>query len=218
MEKISILLVDDHHVLRDGLRALLETETGLEVIGEASSGQEAIQLARDFKPDVVIMDLGLPGISGFEASQQILSENDQIKIVILSMHIKKNFVAKAIEIGCAGFVPKSSTHESLLEAIRTVQAGENYLHPKAASALFNSMSGGPDPKTMFSELTDREQQVIRLAAMGFTSQEIGEKLVISPKTVDTYRQRAYQKLEISGRSDLIKFAARAGILDELKDS
>lgn len=217
-QKVTILLVDDHQVLRDGLRALLETEDDLEVIGDASSGEEAVELARQLEPDVVVMDLGLPEMSGFEASQEILTTDDQIKIVILSMHIKRDFVAKAIEIGCAGFVPKSTTHESLLEAIHTVQDGENYLHPTAASALFESMTGEPDPRTLFSELTDREQEVIRLAAMGFTSQDIGEKLVISPNTVDTYRHRAYNKLNINSRADLIKFAAQVGILDELKGS
>lgn len=212
---IRILLVDDHHVLRDGLKSLVETEEDIEVIGEASTGEEAITLARQDQPDVIVMDIGLEKMSGIDASKVILEENEDISIVILSMHVKREFVVKSIEAGCAGFVPKSTTHDSLLEAIRVVQSGESYLHPKAASALVESMTTQPGEKEQFSSLTEREQEVIRYAAMGYTSQEIGEKLVISPKTVDTYRYRAFDKLDIHERSELIKFAMQAGILNDL---
>lgn len=215
--KIQILLVDDHHVLRDGLKALLETERDIEVIGESSTGEKAIQLARELKPDLVVMDLGLENMSGIEASKKILDENDEIKIVVLSMHVKREFVVKSLEAGCAGFVPKSTTHDSLLEAIRVVHEGENYLHPKAASALIQTITDEPDEKERFAQLTEREQEVVRFTAMGYTSREIGEELIISPKTVETYRHRAYEKLNIDNRTDLIKFAMQAGILDELTE-
>lgn len=215
--KIRILLVDDHHVLRDGLKALLETENDIEVIGESSTGEKAIQLARELKPDLVVMDLGLEKMSGIEASKKILEDNEEIKIVVLSMHVKREFVTKSLEAGCAGFVPKSTTHDSLLEAIRVVYNGDNYLHPRAASALIKSITEEPDEKEKYAQLTGREQEVVRLTAMGFTSREIGEELIISPKTVDTYRHRAYEKLNIDDRTDLIKFAMQAGILDELTE-
>lgn len=214
---IRILLVDDHHVLRDGLKSLLETEEDIEVIGEASTGEEAVSLARQHHPDVIVMDIGLKKMSGIDASKKILEENEGIRIVILSMHVKREFVVKSIEAGCAGFVPKSTTHDSLLEAIRVVHSGESFLHPKAASALVESMTTQSDEKERFTSLSDREQEVIRYTAMGYTSQEIGQQLVISPKTVDTYRYRAYEKLDIHDRSELIKFAMQAGILDELAE-
>jgi DNA-binding NarL/FixJ family response regulator len=200
------------------LKVLLKTEKNFQIVGEASTGEEAISKVQILKPDLVVMDLGLPGIGGLEASRVIIQENPEIKIVVLSMHIKHDFVSKAIEVGCSAFVPKSSTHESLVEAIYTVLSGENYLHPKAASALFESMSDDTDIDRQYNKLTPREQQVLKLAAMGFTSQEIGEKLTLSPNTVDTYRHRAFQKLEIKNRAELVKFAVRAGLLDGLKGS
>lgn len=217
-EKIRILLVDDHQVLRDGLRLLLESDQGLHVVGEAADGQQAIQRTDELLPDLIVMDLGLPDMSGIEVSRMIKQSHPSIKIVVLSMHTRREFVMNAIEAGVDGYVPKSSTHESLLDAIQMVQTGERYLHPLAANALVKSYTAETSSdEQLFQELTEREQEVIRLAAMGFTSREIGEKLIISPKTVDTYRQRAFEKLQIEHRSDLVKFAIRVGILDDLKD-
>lgn len=216
--KIRVLLVDDHPVLRGGLRLLLEAEEDIAVIGEAATGQEAVSLTESLKPDVVVVDLGLPDISGFEVIKHIRGQEGgkEIGIVVLSMHTRKEFVVRAVEAGADGYVPKSSTHISLIDAIRVVQTGERYLHPLAASALMQSyVDEESDEKLRFQELTNREQEVIRLSVKGFTSREIGEKLIISPKTVDTYRQRAFEKLGIDHRSDLIRFAAKIGILDDL---
>jgi two-component system response regulator NreC len=217
--QICVLLVDDHPVLRDGLRVLLEAETDMQVVGEAANGNEAIDLAIRLEPDVMVVDLGLPDVSGFEVIQQIRSHFGKSgpAIVVLSMHTRREFVVKAIEAGSEGYVPKSSTHVSLLDAIRVVHAGERYIHPAAASTLFES-SDDSQEKQRFAKLTDREQEVIRLSVMGYTSREIGEKLIISPKTVDTYRQRALEKLGIEHRSNLIRFAVKIGMLDDLKDS
>lgn len=218
--RISVLLVDDHPVLRDGLRVLLEAEADMHVVGEAANGKEAIELAANLEPDVVVVDLGLPDISGFDVIQQIRSHHGKSgpAIVVLSMHTRREFVVKAIEAGSDGYVPKSSTHVSLLDAIRVVHSGERYIHPVAASALYEAyFDEDTDDKQSFAQLTDREQQVVRLSVMGYNSREIGEKLIISPKTVDTYRQRALEKLGIEHRSDLIRFAVKIGILDDLKD-
>lgn len=216
--KIRVLLVDDHHVLRDGLQLLLSSEPDIEVVGEAADGAQALASAAELKPDVIVMDLGLPDISGIEVTRQISQTLPEIRVVVLSMHTRKEFVVKSIEAGADGYIPKSTTHESLLDAIRTVYAGESYLHPLAATALVETYAEEASSEAqLYQDLTEREQEVIRLAAMGFTSREIGEKLIISPKTVDTYRQRAYEKLGIEHRSELLRFAMKIGILDDLKD-
>mgnify|MGYP000892102227 FL=1 len=214
---ITILLVDDHKVLRDGLRALLESEPDLKVIADVGSGGDGIQAARSWRPDVIVMDLGLPDMSGLEAIRAIRQENSFSRIIVLSMHSRREFVLPAIEAGCDGYIPKSSTHTSLLQAIRVVLTGERYLHPKAATALMESFTHKQTELEQFEALSEREQDVLRLSAMGYSSREIGDQLIISPKTADTYRQRAMEKLNLIHRSDLIKFAVRAGILDSFKE-
>jgi two-component system response regulator NreC len=214
---VTILLVDDHKVLRDGLRALLESEPDLKVVADVGSGGEGIDAARRWQPDVIVMDLGLPDMSGLDAIRAIRQENSTSRIIVLSMHSRREFVMPAIEAGCDGYIPKSSTHTSLLHAIRVVLTGERYLHPKAATALMESFTHKQTEQELFGTLSEREQEVLRLSAMGYTSREIGDQLIISPKTADTYRQRAMEKLNLEHRSDLIKFAVRAGILDSFKE-
>jgi two-component system response regulator NreC len=214
---ITILLVDDHKVLRDGLRALLESESDLTVVAEAGNGRDAIRLTQELQPDIIVMDLGLPDISGLETIRLLREQNIKSRIIVLSMYIRREFVMPAIEAGCDGYVPKSSTHTSLLEAIRVVLTGERYLHPKAATALVESVMAKETEADLYQQLSEREQDVLRLTALGFSSREIGEKLIISPKTVETYRQRAMDKLHLNHRSDLVKFALRAGILDDFDD-
>jgi two-component system response regulator NreC len=214
---ITILLVDDHKVLRDGLRALLESEPDLKVVADVGNGTDGIQAARSWQPDVIVMDLGLPDMSGLEAIRAIRQENTTSRIIVLSMHSRREFVLPAIEAGCDGYIPKSSTHTSLLQAIRVVLTGERYLHPKAATALMESFTQKQTELEQFEALSEREQAVLRLSAMGYSSREIGDQLIISPKTADTYRQRAMEKLNLIHRSDLIKFAVRAGILDSFKE-
>lgn len=217
-EHIRVLLVDDHQVLRDGLRLLLESEEDMFIVGEAANGKQAIESAEQLTPDVIVMDLGLPDISGIDVMKLIRTKLPNTHIVVLSMHTQKEFVVNSIEAGADGYVPKSSTHESLLDAIRTVHAGERYLHPLAANALVETyIDEESSEEQLYQDLTEREQEVLRLSARGFTSREIGEKLIISPKTVDTYRQRAFDKLGIEHRNELIRFAMKVGILDDLKD-
>jgi two-component system, NarL family, response regulator NreC len=217
-KKITILLVDDHKVLRDGLRALLESEDDLTVVAEADTGAQAITLAQSRQPDVIVMDLGLPDMSGLDAIRAIRQENQRSRIVVLSMYSRREFVIPAIEAGCDGYVPKSSTHTSLLQAIRVVLRGERFLHPTAATALVERFTEQQASEAeQFSELSEREREVLRLVAAGYTSREIGNKLIISPRTVDTYRHRAMEKLGLDQRSDLVKFALRAGILDDYKE-
>jgi two-component system, NarL family, response regulator NreC len=215
--EITIVLVDDHVVLRDGLRVLLDDEPGLRVVGEAGTGAEALRLATELQPDIIIMDIGLPDMSGVEVIRDIRRQNETTRIIVLSMYTRREFVVPAVEAGCDGYIPKSSTHTDLLAAIPVVLRGEQYLHPKAATALVRSFTGSRSEGEQFAALSEREQTVLQLSALGFTSREIGEKLIISPKTADTYRQRAMEKLGLAHRSDLIQFALRAGILDDYRE-
>lgn len=214
---IRVLLADDHQVLRDGLRALLNSEADMRVVGEAGTGGEAIRLVLEVQPDVVVMDLGMPGVSGLDAIREIRRQNPQIRVLVLSMHSGREVVMQAIKAGCDGYVPKSSAHTNLLRAIRVVYSGERYLHPTAATAVVDELTDRQEKAGLLSILSDREKEVLQLTAMGFTSREIGEKLALSPKTVDTYRQRAMDKLNLEHRSDVIRFALHAGLLNNIQN-
>jgi two-component system response regulator NreC len=209
-----VILVDDHQVLRDGLKMLLEEETDIIVAGEASNGQEALQLLEQGPVDVVVMDLGMPGMSGFQLIEAIRARELPCRIVVLSMHSEREVVTQAIQAGVEGFVPKSTAHSDLLDAIRAVREGKNYLHPSAAGAVFNELQDRRNKSLLLEELSERERDVIRLTALGYTSREIGDRLSISHKTVETYRQRAMEKLSLNRRSEMVRFALRSGLLDE----
>ncbi|MBC8509351.1 MAG: response regulator transcription factor [Chloroflexi bacterium] len=213
--KIRVLLVDDHQVLREGLRVLLDEESDIHVVAEAGSAEGAIKQILTFAPDIVVMDLGLPGKSGLEAIQEIRKEKFPVRIIVLSMHSGRELVMEALQAGSDGYVPKSSAHTDLLQAIRTVYQGKRYLHPDAATAVVDELLDKREEAQMLEILSDREKEVLRLIAMGFTSREIGEQLSLSPKTVDTYRQRSMEKLGLKHRSEVIQFGLRAGLLDDI---
>ena len=215
--KITILLVDDHKMLRDGLKALLESEEDMQVIGEADTGEQAIRLGVELEPDIIVMDLGLPDMNGVSAIRAIREENRKSQIIVLSMYAHKEVVMQSIEAGCAGYVPKSSAHTDLLEAIHTVLEGKRFLHPTAATALVESITTDQPLEGKFESLSKREQEVLQLTAKGFNSREIGEQLYLSAKTIETYRQRAMQKLNLQHRSDLVDFALKIGLLNEDQD-
>lgn len=213
--KIKILLADDHKVLRDGLRALLEGEGDMEVVAEAGTVDDAVQLTTKFLPDVVVMDLGMPGGSGLDAIRLIRQKELSVRIVVLSMHSGREMVMQVLQAGSDGYVPKSSAHTDLIQAIRTVYKGQRFLHPEATTALVDELLDKQEESKLLGILSDRERDVLKLTAMGFTSREIGDQLALSPKTVDTYRERAMMKLNIEHRTDIIRFALRAGLLDSL---
>lgn len=213
--KIKILLADDHKVLRDGLRALLEDDGEMIVVAEAGTVDEAVEKAEKFLPHVVVMDLGMPGGSGLDAIRQIRQKELPVRIVVLSMHSGREMVMQVLQAGSDGYVPKSSAHTDLILAIRTVLNGQRFLHPEATTALVDELLDKQEESKLVSILSDRERDVLKLTAMGFTSREIGEQLALSPKTVDTYRERAMMKLNIEHRTDIIRFALRAGLLDSL---
>jgi len=215
IDPIKILLVDDHQVLRHGLRILLDEEGDLAVVAEAGTAEEAIQQATVSKPDIVVMDLGLPGESGLDAIREIRRRELPVRIIVLSMHSGRELVMQAIQAGSDGYVPKSSAHTDLLQAIRAVHQGKRYLHPEAATAVVDELLEKHEEAQLLEILSDREKEVLQGTARGFTSREIGNKLALSPKTVDTYRQRGMEKLKLEHRSDVIQFALRAGLLDDI---
>ncbi|HUG01305.1 MAG TPA: response regulator transcription factor [Longimicrobiales bacterium] len=213
-DELRVLLVDDHAILRAGLHALLDAEADLRVVGEAGSGEEAIDLLPHVKPDVVVMDISMPGMGGVEATRRIMETADPPHVLVLTMHGEEEHLLAVLEAGGSGFVRKTSADEDLIRAIRTVAADQVFLYPAAAKLLLNGFRVQQEkPKDdPLERLTERERQVLAMTAEGFSSTEIGKKLFISPKTVDTYRSRIMDKLELHHRSELVRFALRTGLL------
>jgi DNA-binding NarL/FixJ family response regulator len=214
-ENIRILLVDDHAVLRSGLKALLEAEPGLEVVGEAGTGEEGVSGAERLRPDVVVMDLSMPGIGGLEATRRIAQMDQGTRVLVLTMHGEEEHLLPVLEAGGSGYVNKRSADEELIEAIRTVARGDVFLYPNAAKLLLQGFRGKgerDEEEDPVEKLTDREREVLSYTAEGYSSAEIGKKLFISPKTVDTYRSRIMEKLGLHHRSELVRFALQQGLL------
>jgi DNA-binding NarL/FixJ family response regulator len=215
VQTISVLLADDHGIVRAGLRALLDAQQDIDVIGEASSGEEAVELARKLEPDIIIMDISMPG-GGLEATRKIAKLELPTKILILTIHAEERYLLPVLEAGGSGYVRKASLHTDLIDAIRTVFRGEVFLEPAATRMLLQGYLDRAndgielDPGKLLSE---REREVLKLTAEGFTAQEIGDQLFLSPKTVETYRHRIMHKLGFSHRSELVRYALRAGLLD-----
>ncbi len=213
-EKIRILLVDDHAVLRAGLRALLEAESDLIVAGEAATGEEGVEKARLLRPDVVVMDLSMPGAGGLEAVRRITELGQGARTLVLTMHGEDEHLLPVLEAGGSGYVNKRSADEELIEAIRTVARGDVFLYPSGAKLLLRGLKAksGPGEDDPLAKLTEREREVLAYTVEGFSSSEIGKKLFISPKTVDTYRARIMEKLDLHHRSELVRFALQKGLL------
>ena len=213
-DTIRVLLVDDHTVLRAGLRALLESEEDLVVVGEAATGEEGLEAVKRLKPDVAVMDLTMPGMGGLEALKQINALDLGTRVLILTMHAEDEYLLAVLEAGGHGYVRKTSADHDLTAAIRTVAKDEVYLYPSAAKLLLQGFKVKLDQKESdpVRKLSDRERDVLQMTAEGFTSNEIGEKLFISPKTVDTYRARVMEKLGLTHRSELVRMALKAGML------
>jgi two-component system, NarL family, response regulator NreC len=213
---VRILLVDDHALLRAGLRALLATEPDITVVGEAGTGEEAIERLSVTAPDLVLMDLSMPGMGGLEATRQITARHPDIRVLILTVHAEEEYLMPVLEAGGSGYVMKQSADTELLGAIRTVAAGNVFLYPTGTRLLTQGFRAPKRSQEMEQDplalLSERETEVLRFTVEGYTSVEIGEKLHISPKTVDTYRQRFMDKLELHHRSELVRFALQRGLL------
>lgn len=213
-EKIRILLVDDHPVLRGGLEALLALEPDMEVVGEASTGEEGVDKVRTQRPDVVVMDLAMPGIGGLEATRRIAQLGTPAKVLVLTSQAEEEFLLPVLEAGGSGYVRKTSADEDLIRAIRAVARDEVFLYPSATKLLLRQykMAEEKGEASPIEILSEREREVLTLTAEGYSSGEIGKKLFLSPKTVDTYRARLMQKLGLSHRSELVRLALQTGLL------
>ncbi len=213
--KIRLLLVDDHQVVRSGLRMLLASESDVEIVGEAGTAREALEAVRQLKPTVVLMDIGLPDLSGIDATREIKRTNPDVAVVALTIHEDEEYFFKMLEVGAGGYVPKRAAPEELLTAIRAAAAGEVYLYPSMAKLLvkdFLSQDRSTDAASTLDGLTDREQQVLRYLAEGADNEEIADALVISIKTVARHRENIMHKLGLHSRSELVRYAIRKGII------
>lgn len=213
-DRIRVLIADDHAVLRAGLRALLGSEVDMEVVGEAQNGEEAVQKAADRRPDVLVLDLAMPRMTGLEVIRQIRTLGIATKILVLTMHAEEQYLLQVLRSGGSGYVLKAQADTDLMEAIRTVHRGDVFLYPQAATVLVENLRGlaHASQDDGYVSLSDREREVLTLTAGGYTNQEIADKLVISAKTVDTYRSRIMEKLGLHHRSELVKFALRHGMI------
>jgi DNA-binding NarL/FixJ family response regulator len=210
---IRVLLADDHSVVRDGLRRLVEGAGDMTVVAEASEGREAIQKAREVSPDVAVVDISMPGLDGLEVVRQVLSTNPNLPILILTMHEEEQYVVRAIGAGAKGYITKRSAAGQLLQAIRKVHAGGRYLSESASEALAARMAKGGETGSLLDLLSDREIQVLRALALGRSNREIAETYNLSIKTVDTYRSRLLKKLDLRNNAELTRFAIRSKIVE-----
>lgn len=214
---IKVVLADDHAVVRAGLKAVLSGAKDIQVIGEASNGRDAVAMVQRMNPDVVVMDLTMEPMDGAEAMKQLVASGTKTRVLILTMHSPEEALVPLLEAGAAGFLEKSAADRELVDAVRAVAHGDTYIQPAAASILaggFRKRAERADERTKFDKLADRERDVLRYIAGGFTAPEIGEKLFISPKTVDTYKQRISEKLGLAHRSEYVQFALKLGLLKE----
>lgn len=216
-EKIKILLVDDHHLVRTGIANLLAGESDLEIIGEASNAGEMIDLLKQQEPDLAVLDIALPDMSGIELARQMAKEFPRVKVVFLSMYTSEEFVFNAINSGAKGYLPKNTSRSELLEAIRAVAKGEEYFAESISNTILKSYikkakSGNLEQLRDESLLSKRELEVLRLFAQGLTNQEIADKLFISIRTVESHKNHIMQRLELKTTVDLIKFAIRNNLV------
>ncbi len=210
---IRVLLVDDHQVLREGLRRILEDTPGIEVVGEADDGRAALAAVLEARPDVVVMDVGMQGMNGIDATQQLRKEHPAVQVVALSMHADKRYVRNMIRAGACAYVLKESASEDLLRAVRAAAQGEHYLSPRITGCVLERWSGpAPSgPSSVYELLGAREREVLKMLSEGLTSKEIARRLVLSTKTVETHRRNITHKVGLRSIAELTKYALREGL-------
>jgi len=212
---IRLLLVDDHAVVRSGLKMLLDSERDVEIVGEAGTAAEALEVAAQVRPDVILMDIGLPDKSGIEATREIKKRFEKMSVVALTIHEDEEYFFKMLEAGASGYVPKRAAPEELLNAIRAAAKGEVYLYPSLAKLLvkdYLSQERPAEEKSNLDGLTEREHEILTYLAEGQSNEEISKSLVISPKTVERHRDNIMHKLNLHSRSELVRYAIRKGII------
>ncbi|WP_042338323.1 response regulator [Desulfosporosinus youngiae] len=216
-KKLRILLADDHAVLRAGLKVLLNAEPDLQVIGEAADGEEAIAQVEALRPDLLLLDLTMPKLNGVECIETLVKKHPELKILVLTMHDDEEYLKAVLRVGAKGYVLKKAADVELLSAIRTVARGEMFIYPTMAAAfMYRQLVGPAEPKRKdkkLKQLSEREEEVLRYLALGHTNQEIADLLHVSVKTVETYKARLMEKLEMRKRADLVRYAIDHGIIE-----
>lgn len=215
MQKIRVLVVDDHTIVRDGICALLALAEDIEVVGEAANGNEAMKMVKELEPNVVLMDMAMPVMGGLEATRRISKEFPRTKVLVLTMYDDKEYVFPVIEAGASGFISKAAASSELASGIRSVYHGDSYLSPSVAKLMVEDYQRGGEggvSRDPYGQLTDRERDVLKLVAEGYTTQEVSGMLGISPKTVEGHTTNLMAKLDIHRRVDLVKYALRKGII------
>lgn len=213
LDKIKVLIVDDHAILRDSMRALFGSYDDVEIIGEASDGEQALDKAQKLTPDVIVMDLALPGMGGLETIRRIVNRNPKARVLVLTQYCDREHVISSIKAGASGYIPKQASGTEVLSAIRTVHRGEYFLFPSAASTLIHDYLLHQSEDEPYDRLTSREREVLRMVVEGQTSRQIADCLSISLKTVLIHRDRMMKKLALHNRTELIKYAIRKGLVE-----
>lgn len=216
LSRMRVLLADDHAVLRAGLRLLINAQPDMETVGEAQDGAETLAQAAITHPDVILLDLSMPRLGGLAILRELRARAPQSRVLVLTMHADEEYLREALRLGASGYVVKAAADQELLSAIRAVARGELYIHPSMTRSLLKDLLPASEPASQdpWEELSEREQQVIRRVAMGFTNREIADQLHLSVKTVETYRARAMEKLGFQSRAQLVEYAMRRGLLGE----
>ena len=212
---ISVFLVDDHELVRTGIRRILEDVRGIRVVGEAENGENAVQWCRDNNSDVILMDMNMPGIGGLEATKKILRVRPDIRIIVLTVHTEDPFPTKVMQAGASGYLTKCSAPDEMIQAIRAVHSGQRYISAEIAQQMALSQFKSHDIENPFKALSERELQIMLMITRGNKVNDIAEQLSLSPKTVNSYRYRLFDKLQINGDVELTRMAMRYGMLDSL---
>ncbi|WP_229022997.1 response regulator [Actinomarinicola tropica] len=213
-ESIRVALCDDHGVVRSGLRHILDAEVDMVVVGDAGNAEDALAIAQAERPDVFVMDLGLPGTGGIEATRQVRAASPATAVLILTVHDDVGYIRKAFDAGASGYLVKEAADAELVQAVRVVASGGQYVHPSLGAALLAPDAAQPKLGGPGGALSERELDVLRLIALGLTNAEIGERLYVSVRTVETHRAHIHQKLNVRTRAELVGFAREAGLLDQ----
>jgi len=214
---LRVLIVDDHTIVRQGLRKLLEAEGDIEIVGEASDGREAVTKATDMQPAVVLLDISMPGLNGLEAVRQILKRSPKTRVLVLSMHKNEAYVLQALRNGASGYVLKEAASEEIVTALRALGRGESYLSPSISRVVIDDYlrinSGGESTaRSLYESLTAREREIFQLLAEGLKNHEVAERLHVSVKTVETHRAHVMEKLGLNNIAELVKYAIEVGII------
>ena len=215
MGKIKVLVADDHTILRQGIKALLDNQEGIEVIGEAKDGREALEIIEETLPDVILMDIAMPGLNGLEATRRIKKKFPRMKVLVLTMYTNEEYIFQILNAGANGYLVKETAFQDLISAIKAVYKNEAFMSPSISKKVINSyIKRAQDDEEQTCEiLTTREREILQLIAEGNSSKKIAEGLFISPKTVETHRTHIMDKLNIHNRTGLIKYAIRKGMVD-----